>query len=157
MVWISLDRAVTGSLMVDCTSYIVEAGLSTGVERITHSSSSLLSPSPVMCSGEGSLVNEGTSLFLKGVALLGLPHVASLGVSEASPSLSESSFVVPSCLNLPCRGSRRFLCRTLGLPPCNALDHIDWDTRGGLIHYLVFFILPVVLDLMPAFPGCLLN
>ena len=67
MVWVSLDRLVTGSLMVDCTSSIVEAGLSTGVERITHSSSSLLSPSPVMCSGEGSLANEGASLFLMGL------------------------------------------------------------------------------------------
>ena len=99
---------------------IVEAGVSTGVERIIHSSSSPLSPSPVLCSGEDSLVNEGSSLFLMGFALLGLPCVA-LGVSEASPSLSESGLlsspVVPSCHNLPCRGSSRFLCRTLGLPP----------------------------------------
>ena len=59
----SLSMSVTSSGMADYLSTspvaVVEGGLSTGFEGIVHPSSSLLSPSPVMGSGDGRLANVG--------------------------------------------------------------------------------------------------
>ena len=88
--------------------------------------------------------------------------LATLGISSLPSSSSSepempSSSVPPCCLTLPCRGSNRFLCRTLVLPPGNTftvytetlvvgwpttwyspLSHLSWilclPSPGSLFH-----------------------
>ena len=75
------------------------------------------------------------------VLLLGLPWGAltTLGISSPpsiSPSQPEMSspFIPPCCLTLPCRGSNRFLWKTLVLPPATpcivymATPRVGWPT-----------------------------
>ena len=83
--------------------------------------------------------------------------LATLGISSLPSSSSSepempSSSVPPCCLTLPCRGSNRFLCRTLVLPPGNTFYCIHRDTSGRLAYHLVLPTLPSILDFVPAFP-----
>ena len=96
----------------------------------SKSSSQLLSFSPEIDSGGEGTVNEeacgsaGVGLSCGLVVTLGLPlgTLATLGnttlpSSSSSESVTPSSTVTPVYLILPCRGNKRFLCRTLVWPP----------------------------------------
>ena len=138
---ILVSESLSDSLSCSCscslsTSVIVLSGKGWAILDMSETSSgaassSLLSSSPVMCSGEGRLSmgvdypwtgeQEHPSSYCSHMAGPSRPPSCSFRISDASPSLSESGLfsspVTLSCPILPCRGSNRFLCRTPGLPP----------------------------------------